>query len=188
MPRNPFKKRTKGDIAKQRAELAVESLREVAVSVRDQADSLISDLAEPVPEKGRRPLAAGAMVGAAAAVAYGARKLVGTDDPKSDLPSPDVRPTAPLGPTDPALNDPALKAKVESELFRDSEIPKEKVLVDVADGVVTLRGELDDPQGAAALAEAAKTIDGVRAVDNLLSTSEAGSTNGNAGEPKTKRK
>lgn len=175
MPSNPFRKRSRTEKAKQRAELAVNSLREAAVSVRDQADTLISDLAEPVPEKTRRPLAAGALVGAAAAVAYGARKLV--SDSGSDLPSPDVKPTAPSGPTDPALNDPALKAKVESELFRDSEVPKDKVLIDVADGVVTLRGELDDAQGAAALAEAAKTIDGVRAVDNLIGTAEAG-TNG----------
>jgi hypothetical protein len=186
MPTNPFKKRSKAEKAKERAELAVSSLREAAVSVRDQADSLITDLAPPVPEKTRRPLAAGALVGAAAAVAYGARKLVSGDD-SSDLPSPDVKPTAPSGPTDPALNDPALKAKVESELFRDSEVPKDKVLIDVADGVVTLRGELPDAGSAAALAEAAKTIDGVRAVDNLLSTAEAG-TNGNGGEPKAKKK
>lgn len=185
MPRNPFKKRTKAEIAKERAELAVGSLREVAVSVRDQADSLISDLTPPVPEKTKRPLAAGALVGAAAAVALGARKLVG-NDANSDLPSPDVKPTAPSGPTDPALNDPALKAKVESELFRDSEVDKGKVLVDVADGVVTLRGELDDAGSAAALAEAAKTIDGVRAVDNLLSTSET-AAGGNGSEPRAKK-
>jgi hypothetical protein len=96
MPRNPFKKRSKAEKAKERAELAVSSLREAAVSVRDQADSLITDLAPPVPEKTRRPLAAGALVGAAAAVAYGARKLVSGDD-SSDLPSPDVKPTAPMG-------------------------------------------------------------------------------------------
>jgi osmotically-inducible protein OsmY len=65
-------------------------------------------------------------------------------------------------------------------------VPKDKVLIDVADGVVTLRGELPAAGSAAALAEAAKTIDGVRAVDNLLSTAEAGA-NGN-GEPKAKKR
>ena len=186
MPRNPFKKRSKTEIARERAELAVDALREAAVSVRDQADSLVSDLSVPVPEKSRRPAAAALLIGVAVAVAYGARKLVGGDS-RSDLPSPEVKPTAPAGPTDPKLNDPALKAKVESELFRDNEVPKEKVLIDVADGVVTLRGELDDAQRANALAEAAKTIDGVRAVDNLLGTAEAGA-NGNGGEPQAKKK
>ena len=55
-----------------------------------------------------------------------------------------VRGKAERGPADERLNDPALQAKVESEIFRDAAAPKDKVSVNVADGVVYLRGELDD--------------------------------------------
>jgi osmotically-inducible protein OsmY len=66
------------------------------------------------------------------------------------------------------LNDPALKAKVESEIFRSEDAPKDKVSVNVEDGVVYLRGELDDPAAAERLREAASKVDGVRGVESLL--------------------
>ena len=66
------------------------------------------------------------------------------------------------------LNDPALARKVESEIFRDRDAPKDRVVVNVADRVVYLRGTLDDPARAAALAEAARSIEGVERVENLI--------------------
>jgi osmotically-inducible protein OsmY len=66
------------------------------------------------------------------------------------------------------LNDPALQAKVESEIFRSEDAPKDKVSVNVEDGVVYLRGELDDPSAIDSLREAASRVDGVRGVENLL--------------------
>jgi osmotically-inducible protein OsmY len=66
------------------------------------------------------------------------------------------------------LNDPALQAKVESEIFRSEDAPKDKVSVNVEDGVVYLRGELDDPSAIDSLREAASKVDGVRGVENLL--------------------
>ena len=42
--------------------------------------------------------------------------------------------------------------------------------VNVADGVVYLRGELDDQAAIAELREAAGKVDGVRGVESLLST------------------
>jgi osmotically-inducible protein OsmY len=66
------------------------------------------------------------------------------------------------------LNDPALAAKVESEIFRDADTPKGKVSVSVEEGIVYLRGELDDRSQIAGLAEAAARVDGVRGVENLL--------------------
>jgi osmotically-inducible protein OsmY len=66
------------------------------------------------------------------------------------------------------LNDPALKAKVESEIFRSEDAPKDKVSVNVEDGVVYLRGELDDPAAPERLREAASKVDGVRGVESLL--------------------
>jgi osmotically-inducible protein OsmY len=68
------------------------------------------------------------------------------------------------------LNDPALQAKVESEVFRATDAPKDKVSVNVEDGVVNLRGELPDRATIDRLAEAAGKVDGVRAVENLLHT------------------
>jgi osmotically-inducible protein OsmY len=68
------------------------------------------------------------------------------------------------------LNDAALKAKVESEIFRDPDAPKGQVSVNVEDGVVHLRGELDDEAKIEGLREAAAKVDGVRGVESLLHT------------------
>jgi osmotically-inducible protein OsmY len=68
------------------------------------------------------------------------------------------------------LNDPALKAKVESEIFRDPDSPKGQVSVNVEDGVVYLRGELDDEAKVESLREAAARVEGVRGVESLLQT------------------
>jgi osmotically-inducible protein OsmY len=69
------------------------------------------------------------------------------------------------------LNDPALQAKVESEIFRDPDAPKGQVSVNVEDGVVYLRGELDDEAKIEGLREAAARVEGVRGVESLLHTS-----------------
>ena len=66
------------------------------------------------------------------------------------------------------LNDPGLQAKVESEIFRADDAPKDKVSVNVEDGVVYLRGELDDPAAIDGLREAASNVDGVTEVRSLL--------------------
>jgi hypothetical protein len=71
------------------------------------------------------------------------------------------------------LNDPALASKVESEIFRDPDAPKDLVDVNVADRVVYLRGTLEDADRAAALGRAAASIDGVERVENLIATSPA---------------
>jgi hypothetical protein len=66
------------------------------------------------------------------------------------------------------LNDPALARKVESELFRDEDTAKGAVSVNVENGVVYLRGELDDSQQIAKLVAEAQRVEGVREVENLL--------------------
>jgi hypothetical protein len=68
----------------------------------------------------------------------------------------------------PQPNDATLKAKVESELFRPSDIPKGKIDVNAEDGVVYLRGEADTPEMINDLVERARKIQGVREVENLL--------------------
>jgi hypothetical protein len=66
------------------------------------------------------------------------------------------------------LNDPALGAKVESEIFRDADAPKDKVSVSVEDGIVYLRGELPTKKAADNLARSARSVEGVGKVVNLL--------------------
>jgi osmotically-inducible protein OsmY len=72
------------------------------------------------------------------------------------------------GPAD--LNDPALARKVESEIFRDADAPKGSVNVNVVDGIVELRGHVDDPDWARRLEEQAREIEGVRGVDNQIAS------------------
>jgi osmotically-inducible protein OsmY len=81
--------------------------------------------------------------------------------------------TAPGTSREPAaerLNDPALQAKVESEVFRKPDIPKGKVSVNVEDGIVFLRGEIEDRAAIERLRDATAKVDGVRGVENLLHT------------------
>lgn len=64
-------------------------------------------------------------------------------------------------------NDPTLTARVESGLFRSPEVPKDKINVDSAFGIVTLRGTVKEGE-AKDLVEMTRAIDGVRDVISLL--------------------
>jgi hypothetical protein len=66
------------------------------------------------------------------------------------------------------LNDPALAAKVESELFRPPDSPKGSVDVNVEDGVVFLRGEVTSRKQVEDLVERAQAVDGVVRAESLL--------------------
>ena len=78
-----------------------------------------------------------------------------------------VTPGAGREPAEERLNDPALARKVESEIFRGAEIPKDKISVNVEYGVVYLRGEVPDREQMDALVARTRAVDGVRAVENL---------------------
>jgi osmotically-inducible protein OsmY len=67
-----------------------------------------------------------------------------------------------------AFNDPALKDKVESIIFRPDGSPKGSVSVSVENGVVILRGTVRDESESKSLEKAAKGVSGVKSVDNLL--------------------
>ena len=69
-----------------------------------------------------------------------------------------------------ALNDPALARKVETEIFRPADAPKGSVNVNVEHGVVFLRGEVESRDQADSLETAAKGVEGVKRVENLLRT------------------
>ena len=63
-----------------------------------------------------------------------------------------------------------LKAKVESELFRDEQDVKGVINVNAQHGVVQLRGELPSQDLIQTLVERTRKIHGVKDVENLLHT------------------
>jgi osmotically-inducible protein OsmY len=71
-------------------------------------------------------------------------------------------------PAEERLNDPALQAKIESEAFREADVPKDKVSVNVEDGIAFLRGEVEDRQTISRIYQATARVEGVRGVENLL--------------------
>ena len=76
--------------------------------------------------------------------------------------TPSTRP-----PAEERLNDPALVRKVESEIFRGEDVPKDKISVNAEYGVVYLRGEVPNRELIDELTERARNVDGVRDVQNL---------------------
>jgi osmotically-inducible protein OsmY len=67
-------------------------------------------------------------------------------------------------------DDVTLARKVETEIFRDASAPKGDVSVDVQAGVAYLRGAVSDASWIERLGEAARQVDGVKGVKNLLHT------------------
>jgi osmotically-inducible protein OsmY len=70
-------------------------------------------------------------------------------------------------PAEERLNDPALASKVESEVFRDKDIPKGDINVNVEYGVVYLRGEVPNRELMDELVTRTRNVEGVRGVENL---------------------
>jgi hypothetical protein len=66
------------------------------------------------------------------------------------------------------IGDPAIARKVESAIFRDEDVPKGDINVNVVDGVAYLRGEAKSPEMINALEEQAKAVTEVVGVENLL--------------------
>jgi hypothetical protein len=67
-----------------------------------------------------------------------------------------------------ALDDATLARKVESEVFRDPSIPKGSININVEDGVVVLRGEVERSAQILAIEGAVRRIPDVLDVQNLL--------------------
>jgi osmotically-inducible protein OsmY len=70
-------------------------------------------------------------------------------------------------PAEERLNDPALARKVESEVFRGDEFPKDKLSINAEYGVIYIRGEVPSQEVMEELTTRARSVDGVRAVENL---------------------
>lgn len=78
------------------------------------------------------------------------------------------RATHPQPADTPLPNDPTLAQKVESILFRDPDVPKGRLNINVVDGVVVLRGEVERPDQITALEREVRQIPGVRGVESYL--------------------
>jgi osmotically-inducible protein OsmY len=68
----------------------------------------------------------------------------------------------------PQPDDVTLARKVETEIFRDADVPKGQINVNAEHGVVYLRGEVERPELIEDLGKAARNGQGVREVNNLL--------------------
>ena len=67
-------------------------------------------------------------------------------------------------------NDATLARKVETEIFRDPEVPKGQIDVNAEDGVVILRGQVERPELIRDLEDRTRSVQGVKDVENLLHT------------------
>ena len=68
----------------------------------------------------------------------------------------------------PGMDDVTLTRKIETVIFRDADAPKGQVDVNVEDGIVFLRGEVQTPEQYGQLEREARGVKGVRDVHNLL--------------------
>jgi len=70
----------------------------------------------------------------------------------------------------PQPDDVTLARKVETEIFRDAEVPKGQINVNAENGKVVLRGEVEKPALIKDLEKRTRKVQGVRDVENLLHT------------------
>jgi len=68
----------------------------------------------------------------------------------------------------PQPDDVTLARKVETEIFRDADIPKGRINVNAENGKVVLRGEVEQPELIKDLEQRTKKVQGVEEVENLL--------------------
>lgn len=70
----------------------------------------------------------------------------------------------------PPQDDVTLARKVESEIFRDADVPKGAIDVNAEHGKVVLRGEVDSTELIEELVGRARRVQGVEEVESLLHT------------------
>jgi osmotically-inducible protein OsmY len=68
----------------------------------------------------------------------------------------------------PQPDDVTLAHMVESELFRDEQVPKGQINVNAENGKIYLRGEVDEQEMIRDLEDRARSVHGVEDVENLL--------------------
>jgi len=93
-----------------------------------------------------------------------------------------------------SLDDAWIHTKIVAKLISDTQTPERKINVDVVDGAVTLRGQVDTGEAKAEAERVAKETDGVKKVMNQLKVvpAKAANTNkastNNANKPPAKGK
>jgi osmotically-inducible protein OsmY len=70
----------------------------------------------------------------------------------------------------PQPDDVTLARKVETEIFRDADVPKGKIDINAENGKIVLRGEVDSPELIEDLVTKARQVQGVEEVESLLHT------------------
>ena len=78
-----------------------------------------------------------------------------------------------------SLDDAWIHTKIVAKLIGDTQTPERKINVDVVEGAVTLRGEIDTAEAKAEAERVAKETDGVKKVTNQLKVMPAKATNSN---------
>jgi hypothetical protein len=68
----------------------------------------------------------------------------------------------------PQPDDVTLTRKVETEIFRDADVPKGQINVNAENGKIYLRGEVEQPELIKDLEKRARNVQGVQEVENLL--------------------
>lgn len=68
----------------------------------------------------------------------------------------------------PRPDDATLAQKVQTEIFRDADVPKGEINVNAENGIVVLRGEVGTPEMIRDLEARARRVQGVEQVENLL--------------------
>jgi hypothetical protein len=68
----------------------------------------------------------------------------------------------------PQPDDVTLTRKVETEIFRDADVPKGQINVNAENGKIYLRGEVGQPEMIKDLEERTRKVQGVTDVENLL--------------------
>src|SRR5436305_1609591 len=78
-----------------------------------------------------------------------------------------------------SLDDAWIHTKIVAKLIGDTQTPERKINVDVVDGAVTLRGQVDTAEAKAEAERVAKETDGVKKVMNQLKVVPAKAANTN---------
>jgi osmotically-inducible protein OsmY len=70
----------------------------------------------------------------------------------------------------PQPDDVTLARKVETEIFRDADVPKGNININAENGKIVLRGEVESPELIEDLVTKARKVQGVEEVESLLHT------------------
>jgi hypothetical protein len=86
-----------------------------------------------------------------------------------------------------SIEDAWIHTKVVAKLIGDTQTPERKINVDVVEAAVTLRGQVDTPEGKAEAERLAKETDGVKSVKNELKVVAVKPAPANANKPAAKK-